>query len=267
LTLQEYLFHILTTFRVNVESVNELMRFDTMVLEFALRHLNILQERLTKVEGFDNPQFHVEHTITRLRNVRINDSLGPHYQQMLNQCNVLLVSYFSSAVGETFRAGVADAIRTGTRPAILDEEIKIKFRGLRDIGSDLPERAGDLLAEHRDISFQNMHGVAKTFRDYFDYNRPQDEVFNDLLVAHACRHVTVHCAGIADRKMMGQIKSAKPRSLKPDIHLGQHIQFTEEEVAQVGFRMDNYLKDLCDVVASGQGDASPEPGTSGTGGT
>jgi hypothetical protein len=249
--LQEHLANTLTIFRVNLESVHELMRFDSHVVDLTVHLLESLQERLVAVHGADNSRLNVTNTLALVRNIRSNDSLQLHYRQMLNQCNVLLVSYFSSAVGDIFRAGVADAVRTGNRPAILKEEIKIDFRGLREIGSELAERAGDLLAEHREISFQNLQGVAKAFRDYFDYDRPQDEVVNDLILAHACRHVIVHCGGIADRKMIGQLKRATPRLLKPEVCIGQRIQFTENEIIQVGFRMDSYLKDLCDAIGSG----------------
>ena len=249
--LRTRLAEILATFRTNVSSVQELMRFDSQVVDTTVQLLELLQERLVAVHGADNSRLNVTNTLAVVKNIRTNDSLARHYRQMLNQCNVLLVSYFSAAVGDVFRAGVADAIRSGTRPAILEEEIKLNFRELREIGSELSERSGDLLAEHREISFQNIHGVAKTFRDYFDYHRHQDETVNDLILSHACRHVTVHCGGIADRKMLGQLRTANPRSVKPNIQLGQHIQFTEEEIIEVGFRMDSYLSDLSDGVGAG----------------
>lgn len=173
---------------------------------------------------------------------------------MLNQCNVLLVSYFSSAVGDIFKAGVIDAVRNGSRPAILKEEIKIGLHTVREIGPELIDRSGELLTEHREISFQNMQNVPKIFREYFGYNRPQDEVVNDLILSHACRHVIVHCGGVADRKMVGQLTRATPRSLKPQVHVGQIVQFTDREIVHVGVRMDGYLQDLVAAVGNGTKD-------------
>jgi hypothetical protein len=245
--LQEQLATILATFGGNVESVKALMRFDSNVLEFALQHLESLQDRLLAVHA-DNSRMNVANTLSMLRNIRTNHSLEPHYRQMLNQCNVLLVSYFSAAVGDIFRAGVADAVRNGTREAILKEEIRIDLRELRDIGSEVVERSGELLAEHREISFQNVHNVAKTFRDYFGYKREQDETVNDLILSHACRHVIVHNAAVADRKMIGQLRAARPRTLKPDIHVGERIQFSEEEILTASERMIAYLGDLAEAV-------------------
>ena len=112
---------------------------------------------LVAVHGAENSRLNVTNTLAVVKNIRTNDSLARHSRQMLNQCNVLLVSYFPAAIGDIFRAGVADAIRSGTRPAILDEEITLNFRELREIGSDLPERSGDLLVEHPTRS-HSVHG-------------------------------------------------------------------------------------------------------------
>ena len=73
--LQDQLTAILATFRRNVESVNELMRFDSLILDFAVQHLTSLQERLTTVHGLDNPRFDVEKTLTMMLNIRQNRSL------------------------------------------------------------------------------------------------------------------------------------------------------------------------------------------------
>jgi hypothetical protein len=41
--------------------------------------------------------------------------------------------------------------------------------------------------------------------------------------------VIVHNGGVADRKMIGQLRMARPRQLKPQITEGDKVQFTEEE--------------------------------------
>ncbi len=164
---------------------------------------------------------------------------------MLNQSNVLLVSYFSSAVGDMFRAGVAEAVRSGSRPNILKEEISIELSEAREIGPELVDRAGELLlASHREINLQNMQSITKAFADYFGYQRKPDEVVNDIILSHACRHVIVHNAAVADRKMIGLLRVARPRTLMPNVGEGDRIQFTEAEVGMIGDRMKSYLGDL-----------------------
>ena len=188
--LHDQLTKILTTFSSNVEFVWELMRFDSNLLDFAvLQHLESLQNRLKNVHGLDNPRFDVENTFSMLRNIRSNQSPRKHYEEMLNRCNVLLVSYFSSAVADIFLAGVAEAVRSGSRSDILREEISIKLSEAREIGPELVDCAGELLllASHSEIKLQNMQSVAKAFADYFGYQRQQHEVVNDIIMSHACR--------------------------------------------------------------------------------
>ena len=55
------------------------------------------------------------------------------------------MSYLSSAVGDIFRAGVADAVRNGTEERLM-KEVTIGLKDVREIGSELIERSGELLA-------------------------------------------------------------------------------------------------------------------------
>ena len=126
--LSAQLTQVLNTFAANSESVCELMKFDQLVLEVAIGQVEALHLRLTGVHGFDNPRFDVAHTLQILKGIHEHDSLKPHYREMLNQCNVLLVSYFSAAVGDIFRTSVTEAVRSGTRPALLKEDIRIGLR-------------------------------------------------------------------------------------------------------------------------------------------
>jgi hypothetical protein len=237
--LMQQIATILTTFGNNVQSVHQLMQLDSLVLDLVVQHLEHLHERLTAVHGSENSRLNVSNTLAMLRQIRTNDSLERYYREMLNQCNVLLVSYFASAAADIFRAGVTDAVKHGGRPASLKREITIDLHDVREIGGDLVERSGELfLATHREINLQNMQSIAMAFRDYFGYQRKPDEISNDIVLSHACRHVIVHCAGVVDRKMIGQLRSATPRTLKVDVREGQRVQFSEEEIVVVGSTHD-----------------------------
>jgi hypothetical protein len=241
--LSSALAKILTTFTTNSDAVAELMKFDRLVLDVAIGHVETLHNRL-KAHGFDNPRLDVAHTLQLLKGIHEHESLKPSYREMLNQCNVLLVSYFSAAVGDIFRTSVTEAVRSGTRPALMKEDVRIALRDVREIGPDLLDRAGDLFVAHRDISFQDMQSIGRSFRDYFDYEPPKDEVTNDIIMSQACRHVTVHSAGIVDHRMMGQVRSAHPPTLKPEIRENEKVQFTEDEVPIVSAQMKSFLQDL-----------------------
>jgi hypothetical protein len=185
----------------------------------------------------------VFNTLQFLKGIHDHDSLSPHYREMLNQCNVLLVSHFSSAVAEIFRTSVTEAVRAG-RQALLKEDIRVPLRDLHEIGTDLADRIGELFVAHRDISFQDMQSIGRAFREYFGYEPPRDEIVNDILVSQACRHAIVHTAGTIDRKMFGQIRGAKPRTLMLTIRENHKIQFTEPEVRLVSDRMKAFLEAL-----------------------
>jgi hypothetical protein len=235
---------VLKTFEANVASVSSLMEFDTHVIGFAIQQLETLQERLVNVHEIRNARLDVSRALDVLRGIRKNDSLQTQYDQVLNQCNVLLVSYFSSAAQEVFRASVSEAVREGHDESLLKQDIKITLRDIREIGLELVERAGELLALHRDISFQDMQSISRAFREHFNVTMSQDETVNDIICSQACRHVIVHSGAVADRRMIGQLRAAKPRSLKPDMREGDRVQFTEAEVRSVGLHMTSYLRML-----------------------
>lgn len=237
------------TFQTNTASVRSLMQFDEVVLQFAIRQLENLQERLTRVHQIDNARLDVSQALEVLRKIRINDSLSIQYKQVLNQCNVLLVSYFSSAISDVFKASIAEAVRDGGDETLLKQEIKISLREVREIGSELLERSGELLAAHRDFSFQDMQSISKAFREYFSISIPQDEMVNDLICSQACRHAIVHCGAIVDRKMVGQLRNAHPRTLKPKISEGDRIQLSESEIGLVGDRMKMFFDSLTGQLA------------------
>ena len=48
-----------------------------------------------------------------VRDIRSNDSLRTHYQTMYNQCVVLLVSYFASAVQQVFETALPSKLKEG----------------------------------------------------------------------------------------------------------------------------------------------------------
>ena len=120
---------------------------------------------------------------------------------------------------------------------------------MRDIGSELVDRAGELLASHRDISFQDMQSIGRAFRDYFNYEPPKDECVNDIIMSQARRRVIVHSGGVVDRKMIAQVRSANPRNLKPAVREGELVQFSEGEIELVAGRMSQYLKELTNAVS------------------
>jgi hypothetical protein len=50
--------------------------------------------------------------------------------------------------------------------------------------------------------------------------------------------------------MVGQLRSARPRTLKQDIREDDRVQFSEAEVVTVGERMTAYLGDVAAAVGT-----------------
>lgn len=238
-----------TAFEANRESVYELMGFDRAVLDLALRQLRSLDTRIkkawAKAFGKDevklSPQQSVKKTIQLLANIRKHESLKPRYEQMINQCLVLLVSYVGSAVRDLFRTAVSYAVQEGRRSELLQVEVSTTVDELRDLETPMHEFVADYMTSRSDLSFQDMKSIGRALNKYFGYNQGRDQVIHDIVAGQACRHAIVHSGLEADRRLIRQLRSIKPRSIKPEIELGDQLQFSEEEVRRVGNAMTVYL--------------------------
>ena len=103
-----------------------------------------------------------------LQNVKDADSLRPQYEQMFNQCVVLLVSYFGSAVHGVFRAGVVHALRNRARVPVCDEKLTVSWLGLERAQGEREAVFADLLVSQKNISFQDMQSIARAFADLLE---------------------------------------------------------------------------------------------------
>ena len=106
---------------------------------------------------------------------------------------------------------------------------------------DTPTFLADLLASKKDISFQDMQSIGRAFTAHFDIEISRDATMNDIIVAQASRHAIVHAGGIVDRKMIGQLKNARPRQLKPNLKQDEKLEFTPAEIATAANAMRAYL--------------------------
>jgi hypothetical protein len=103
----------------------------------------------------------------------------------------------------------------------------------------------ELLVQSADISFQDMQSIRKAFERYLGLSIERDQVVNDIVLGQACRHVIVHSGGVADDKLIRQLRDAMPREIKTSrISVGDSIQFSEEEVNSVAANMTKYIQKL-----------------------
>ena len=224
--------HVDNAFRANVELVYELANFDRLVLGFALSTLDTLQERLK--ERFENERLLVTNALAVLRQIEGNDSLRPKYQHIFNQCVVLLVSYFSAAVSDIFRESFCRGFDGNLHEKLAEEDLKLSVAELRDLDGAPSDKVADLFILKKDISFQDMQSISRTFARYFDVVVSKDETINDIIVGQASRHVIVHAGSVVDHKMILQVARASPRTLKHDLEEGTPLQFSVEEIRALG---------------------------------
>jgi len=161
-----------------------------------------------------------------------------------DQCVVLLVSYFSSAVGDVFRVAFRHSLDNATSDRLRSEEIKLSMNEIIELGSNPAERMPDVFVQKRDISFQDMQSIVRTFERYFGVEMSRNEGMNDIILGQAARHIIVHSAGRIDHKMVLQVSKAIPRSLKQDIREGDAIEFCVEEIRSLGTSMVSFIGEL-----------------------
>ena len=231
-------------FHANIESVKELINFDKLLLNTTILSLENLVDDLKRVKGIMAPHLTAEGTLKQLKNIKENKSLEIHYQKIYNSCLVLLVSYFTSAVSEIFRECVKVVVLNRDRQDIEKEEIKLSLGELKAMNFNLSESIGTLIINKNDFSFQDMQSISKAFKTYFGVEIEKNDKTNDIILAHACRHIIVHTDGRVNEKTIRMTKHAFPRAVKSVLTDGEIVQFTPEDLDAVAASMKEYLASL-----------------------
>ncbi len=242
-------FDIAKRFEEHVKSVNNLINFDRDVLDHAINSLRTLSEKLKKHHGLDNPHLSVDSTLRSIQNIRDHDSLRSRYKTIVNQGLVLLVSYFASSVHDLFRDGVQSILNKDDDSDLFKAHVRVTLRELKDVNFDLKDIVPELLIQAKDISFQDMQSIARTFKEHLNVHIDRDLDVNNIILGQACRHVIVHSAGIVNDRLLRQVSIAKPRSVKPELTNGSTIEFSPEEVNEIAKSMTKYLNALSVKVA------------------
>jgi len=234
-----------TTYAFNVESVESLMQFDSMVLTTIDDMLDRLQKDLEDKRA-NLAIVAVQNHRKNIQNIRKNESVKHHYDTMLNQCVVLLVSHFASAVHDALRAGVYEALRHGQRFPVAKQEIKAKMGDLW-YGQDEHRRAEhivDLAIDQPGVSFQDMLSIHRTFNDYLMITTPRGPALNDIIIGQATRHCIVHAGGKMTLKSMKMLGNRTGHRLHLRVVADQPIQFERDDVRALAASTTEYLGEL-----------------------
>lgn len=239
----------LQSFRLNAQAVERLLDFDHVILVVAVTGLRELESQL-EARNLHSAVPLVRNRATLLENLKATDSLRPQYEAIVNQCVVLLVSYFTSAQHTLFRDAVVAALNLNADVPATSEELKMSWRAIVQAATDQEEMFPESLIAQHDISFQDMQRVSRAFARHLQINVEKTLDVNDIILGHAARHVIAHAAGVVDRKMINQVKGATPRTLKQAPVEGEMIRLSPEEVRSLATSMETHLKGLTATVAN-----------------
>lgn len=241
---------VVEAFKANLASVRRLARFDEELLDLVLVALRHLDGRLSKRS--ENPAHRATKVITLVENIRDNESLRPRYAELLNQCVVLQVSYFSSAMADLVRAFVPILVEAGKPKTLLEEELRLTVADLQMIGRDLP----DILMRRNNYSFQDMKSTYTALTRLLGVQPPErgEPMVNNIVTGQACRHAIVHAGSNVDQRLLHQIRDASPRDIFTDLELTQRIQATIETLDCLGQSMSEFID--CVVAQLPEADAT-----------
>jgi len=247
--LQEKLSEVTEQFGTSVDSVDRLMNLHDDVAQFCVTTLERVAE-FHEVRGIkeDHPSCNVSQMLGQMKKIQKNESLKSRYQAMLNQCVVLLVSYFTSAIQDIFGIILKEKIISGEKIATLEGKESVRFGvdELRDLHNSEFEGIGELVVAKKQVNFQDMKSIVDVFRDYFGIQLDEDTNVHNIIIAHASRHVFVHAGDVASEKTIKQVARAKERDIKKNLKEGDHIQFEDEEITKIADSMKAYIQGLTD---------------------
>jgi hypothetical protein len=239
--MTEYLKGIRGQFNEHIKSVRQLMNFDRFLLDFCIFQIEALEDRIknNKTLEITNPYLLPTNTLRMLRTVRQNDSLRTQYNGIFNQCLVLVVSYYTSILSSIFKESINFAGQHS--PALIEssnEDLRISLSELRQYNFNLAENLGDIIIKKKDLSFQDMQSVSRSFKNFLGIEIAKDKALNNIIVAQASRHAIVHSLAIADEKFIKQIADANPRDVLPVVLPMSTIHFQPGDIDRVIYSME-----------------------------
>jgi len=242
--MRDSLENIRENFKKNIGIVEKLMKFDEVIQIICLNALEKANKGLEHFDCGDHTLYNIKPIIQMMKNIRINASVRPSYEIMLNQCVVLLVSYFSSSIDDLFQVALDNKIKTKNLGKLEKEEIKLSF-GQLAYDDDIV----NLFMSKKDINFQDMQSISRVFEEYIGIVAiPKDKTVNNIILSQSCRHCIVHDGSTVNKKISNYLSIAKPRDLKPDLKVDDKILFDENEIKIIIDSMLKYIDLLIEKI-------------------
>jgi hypothetical protein len=240
---------ILNSFKSQTKKILSIPEFDRDILEPIISSLNELDNDL-KGQGIDNRKLRPYFALTLLNNLYDRGHERAKYKPILNQCVVLLVSYFGSAISDIFQVGINNLV---VKPSKLNSkmqktELKFNLKELADYKFDLKDLIGELLVKKTDISFQDMQSIYRVFDQSFGIKIEWDVKVSNIILSQALRHVIVHNSEVIDEKCLNQLRNAESRTIKKNINLDEKVSFIIDDVTTIATSMVEYSEKLVSML-------------------
>jgi hypothetical protein len=235
-------------FTRNAKSVLELLDFDRDIITVAVDGLRSAADEVEGRHNMHSVANLLRNRAASLDRISDSDSLRPKYATMFNQCVVLLVSYFDSALHDVFHSGVIHALRSNLDVPVRTAKLELSWRTLEQ-GEDQRERIfADLLVAQKDISFQDMQSAVRAFKESLSVVLERTDHTDNVVLGQAARHVIVHAGSVVDERMVRQVSGASRRTLKHQLGVGDPLRFMPDEVREIATSMSRYLQHACDAL-------------------
>jgi hypothetical protein len=231
-------------FSVNLKAVDRLLDFDRVIIDVAVEGLQELAVELEQQHSRRRAATTIRNRAKLLTNIKSANSLRPQYETIFNQCVVLLISYFTSAIHTLFRQGIVIALSKGADVPVMSEELKLSWRTMAQSEAEREAVFADLLVTQQNISFQDMQSISRAFKEHLNIQLKRSVDTNNIILGQAARHVIVHAGSIIDKKMIRQVAGCIPRTLKQELELGDRLQFNPQEIRVLSQSMIVYVNDV-----------------------
>ncbi len=236
---------ILDSFKEQLDKVLNIIEFDREYLQIAIDQLERHKDELVKF-GLENKRYHPDSQINLLKTLVRSGPSQSKYQPVFNQCLVLQVSHFASAISSTFNESLSHYLENPTLISEKAENLEFRFRlsELIELEYDLSTAIGQIIARKSDISFQDMKSITNAFETFFSVEIKKNVDVDNIIAAQALRHVIVHNGEVVDQKCLRQLQSAGKRNFYRNIKIRSKIAIQREHIETVQKSMLSYVDNL-----------------------
>lgn len=232
---------VVVTLDRSVDAVRQMARFDRLVLS-TVESLLVTVDKAHDAAGFQNPKHRVKHVIKAVQSIQENQSLAPKYQEMYNQCAVLLTSHLTAGLTEALRIGLAACLERD-RPIPLTDKLRVTAEDLRQAHADTSFGIADLILAKTDYTLQDMKSTRRAFSELLGLELDESVDMHNVVVLQNARHKIVHDGALATREFMRATAVARD-AMSLDLVLieGEKIRFGASTVDQAADSVSVFVR-------------------------